>query len=244
MLTEIDGSSIAARRLILRDSLAILSLTLVTVSLFAVTLFLFRSFSAHRATIAQIWFQQGRRDLLANKPADAVAALRNALSYGPDTREYELLLAQALGRAGQTEESYNYFMGLWEAEPGDGEINLQLARLAAQRNDRQAAVNFYRASVYGTWEGDGVARRASVRLELARFLIAMQDTAAARIELLIVGGNSPESYPLDMTLGSLLQQSDDSADAWTYYRKAAVLRPNDAAALQAVASTDPVLAPQ
>jgi hypothetical protein len=65
---------------------------------------------------------------------------------------HELLLAQALGDAGHTEESYNYFLGLWETQPGSGFINLRLARLAAKKNDMQAAINYYRAAIYGIFE--------------------------------------------------------------------------------------------
>jgi predicted Zn-dependent protease len=220
MLTEIDGTSIATRRLILRDSLAILSLTLVTLALFAVTLFLFRSFTAHRAALAQSSAALGARELASGNAAAAVLDLRAALAYAPGTRAYELLLAQALGEAGQIEESYNYFLGLSEAEPGNGFINLELARLAARRNDRVAAVNFYSAAINGTWQGDGIARRADVRLELARYLIQAHRSAEARMDLLIVGGNAPETPALDLTLADLLRQAGDPTDAATYYQKA------------------------
>jgi tetratricopeptide (TPR) repeat protein len=233
MATEIDPRSIALRRLMLRDSLSILSLTFATVVLFFITLFLFRSSSAHRANLAQRWSDRGRDALNASRPAEAIVDLRTALTYAPGTRSYQFLLAQALGEAGHTEESYQYFLTLWDAEPGNGLINLQIARLAAQRKDRQAAVNFYRASIYGTWEGDGVARRAEVRLELARYLIQGGNLEAARLELLIAGGNAPDNYDRDMAVASLLQQTQDTADAWTYYQRAIAARPSDIAALAA-----------
>jgi len=220
MLTEIDGTSIETRRLILRDSLALLSLTLVTLALFAVTLFLFRSFTAHRTALAQSSADLGARELASANPSAAVLDLRNALAYAPGTRAYELLLAQALGEAGHTEESYNYFLGLSDAEPGNGFVNLELARLAARRNDSVAAINFYGASINGTWQGDGVARRAEVRLELARYLIQTGHPAEARMDLLIVGGNAPETPDLDLTLADLLRQAGDPTDAATYYEKA------------------------
>src|SRR5579863_8745700 len=100
MTTEIDQRSIAMRRLILRDSLAILSLGLGTVVLFAITLFLFRSFSTHRADLAQRWAARGSQALDAGKADEAIVDLRAALTYAPGTRAYELLLAQALGEAG------------------------------------------------------------------------------------------------------------------------------------------------
>ncbi len=124
-------------------------------------------------------------------------------------------------------------MGLWEAQPGNGEINLALARLAAQRRDPQSAIRFYRASIYGTWEGDGVIRRAAVRLELARYLVANHDPATARMEALIAAGNMPDDYNFDMALGDLLQQAADPTDAWGYYRRAVADKPNQPAALEA-----------
>lgn len=233
MLTETEERTIAMRKLILRDALSILSLVLVTIVLFGFTLLLFRSFSAHRSELAQRWSDRGRRALQSGRPAEAMIDLRTALTYAPGTRSYELLLAQALGEAGHTEESYNYFMGLWESQPGDGFINLELARLAIKRNDPRAALNFYRASIYGTWEGDGVARRAQVRMELARYLIQRNQSALARMELLIVGGNSPSNYELDMTLADLFQQAGDDANGMTYYQKALTVKPNDVHALEA-----------
>ncbi len=231
---ETDERAVATRRLILRDSLAFLTLVLVTAALFAITLFLFRAFTAHRETLARRWSDRGAQAIQADKPGDAIADLRTALTYAPGRREYELLLAEALGEAGRTEESYNYFMGLWETEPGSGPINLQLARLAAKRNDRQAAIDSYRAAINGTWEGDGVTRRAGVRLELARYLIAENEPAAARLELLIAGGNMPETPGFDLTLGGLLEQSGDRADASAYYQKALAARPRDPVALAAM----------
>jgi tetratricopeptide (TPR) repeat protein len=236
MVAESDPVKIATHRLILRDSAAFAVVIFGTTLLFAVTLFLFRSFAARRAQLAGDWSAIGTNDLKAHNADAAVGALRTALVYAPGTRDYELLLAQALGEAdcsGCREESYNYYMSLWEAAPGDGSINLALARLNAQRNDRQSAINSYRAAIYGTWEGNGVDRRANVRLELARYLIAAQDFTAARLELLIAGTNAPENFDRSMAIASMLQQANYPIDAWTYYQKAIADRPDDPAALDA-----------
>ncbi len=224
--------SLAKRRLLLHDSLTFLVLSLITGALFLVTLFLFRSFSSHRSELAIRWSDRGRQALHASKPEQAIAALRTALSYAPGTRSYELLLAQALEDAGRTEEASNYFMNLWTTQPGDGFINLELARLAAKKDDPQSAIKYYRASIYGTWEGDGVVRRREVRLELARYLIAQHDTNAARIELLIAAGNSPDDPRLDRTLAELLVQAGDLADGLGYYQKILRDEPRNQAALE------------
>ncbi|MBN9614267.1 MAG: tetratricopeptide repeat protein [Acidobacteriales bacterium] len=223
--------SLARRRLFLRDSLTFLVLALITGTLFLVTLFLFRSFSSHRAELAVRWSGRGRDALNAGKPEQAIVALRTGLSYAPGTRSYELLLAQALETAGRTDAASNYFMNLWMAQPGDGFINLELARLSAKKNDPQNAVKYYRASIYGTWEGDGVVRRREVRLELARYLIAQNEMNAARIELLIAAGNSPGDPKLNRTLADLLVETGDMADGFTFYNKVLKDDPKDEAAL-------------
>jgi tetratricopeptide (TPR) repeat protein len=233
MTLETDDYSSMKRRLILRDTLTFLSLTLITVVLFAVTLFLFRSFAAHREQLAQRWSDRGQAALQSGHPDQAIVALRTALSYAPGERSYELLLAQALGDAGRYEESYNYFLVLWETQPGDGFINLSLARLAARKNDIQTAVNYYRASIYGTWEGDGTVRRREVRLELTRYLIAHHSLSSARTEILIAGGNAPDDLPLNLTLAALLEQADAPRDALHYYQKVLLQHPKNEAALAA-----------
>lgn len=233
MTVEADEYSSARRRLMLRDAVTFLGLTLVTAVLFAVTLFLFRSFAAHRAELAQRWSERGRTAIAQGKPDQAIVALRTALSYAPDERSYELLLAQALGDAGHLDEAYNYFLGLRETEPGDGFINLRMARLATQKGDTQAAVNYYRAAIYGTWEGDGTVRRREVRLELARYLIAHHDNNNARSELLIAGGNNPNDVGVALSLADLLQQAGDRQDALSYYQKVLAQEPKNETALVA-----------
>ena len=235
MTVETDEFSSARRRMIVRDAVSLLGLTLLTAVLFAVTLFLFRSFAAHRADLAQRWSERGREALNAGRPDQAIVALRTALSYAPDERSYELLLAQALGDAGHLEEAYNYFLGLWETEPGDGFINLRLARLAAQKRETQAAINYYHAAIYGTWEGDGTIRRRDVRLELARYLIARHDNNSARSELLIAGGNNPNDVGVELILAGLLQQAADPQDALNYYHKVLAQEPKNDPALAAAA---------
>lgn len=241
MVMDIGDSAIARRRLMLRDSVSMLTILLITGVLFGITLFLFRSFTSHRAELAQRWSDRGRRALQANRASEAVADLRTALLYAPGTRSYELLLAQALGEAGVQlkkpsliNESYNYFLGLWEMTPGDGYINLELARLAAHKGNRDDAVHYYRAAIYGTWEeGDGVERRADVRAELARYFIDQHDLQNARTELLIAAGNTPDTYERDLNLGRLFEAVQDPKDAETYYQKAIAARPEDAVALEA-----------
>jgi len=233
MIWETENDWSAKRRLILRDALTFLSLVAITAVLFAVTLFLFRSFASHREELAQRWAARGQAAISSGRPDQAIVALRTALSYAPGERSYELLLAQALGDAGYTEQSYNYFLGLWDTQPGNGFINLRLARLAAKKNDMQAAIDHYRAAIYGTWEGDGIVRRRDLRLELSRYLIAHHDLSSARTELLVAGGNAPDDLGLALTLAPLLEQAGAPYDAMNNYRKVLAREPGNQQALEA-----------
>jgi tetratricopeptide (TPR) repeat protein len=232
MTLAVDNERDIKRRLIFHDAVTFLSLTLITAVLFAITLFLFRSFASHREELAQRWSERGRMALSSGHPDQAIVALRTALSYSPGNRTYELLLAQALGDAGHLDESYNYFLGLWETQPGDGFINLRLARLAAAKKDMQSSVNYYRGAIYGTWEGDGAVRRREVRLELSRYLIAHHDLSGARTELVVAGGNAPDDVGLALTIAPLLEQAGAPADALNYYRKVLAREPENRTALE------------
>jgi tetratricopeptide (TPR) repeat protein len=233
MTVETENDRSLKRRLILRDSLTFLTLTLITAVLVAVTLFLFKSFAVHRQELAQRWAARGQAAIAAGHPDQAIVALRAALSHAPGQRSYELLLAQALADAGRTDEAYNYFLGLWETQPGNGIINLRLARLAAKKNDLQAAINYYRAAIYGTWEGDAPLRRRDLRLELSRYLIAHHDLSSARTELLVAGGNAPDDVGLALTIAQLLEQAGAPHDALHYYQKILARDPNYQQALEA-----------
>jgi len=232
MMASKDEVRVAKRRLLLHDSFVFVGLTLISIALFLVTLFLFRSFSSHRVKLAQRWYARGVKDLAENHAEQAVASLRAALDYAPGDHDYELLLAQALGQAGDTDEAEAYFLTLWETEPGSGPLNLQLARLAAKKGREADAIRSYRASIYGTWEGDGSVRRREVRLELVRHLMSKQDLATAKSELLIAAGNAPDDSAIKGGIADLMMQAGDFGSALVQYEKILVGDPKNLHALQ------------
>jgi tetratricopeptide (TPR) repeat protein len=220
----------ASRRgLIVHDSLAFLALLGTAVALFGVTLFLFKSFQAHRADLALRWSARGRAELSHHQPEQAVVALRTALSYdseGANERGDQLLLAQALYAAGHSDEATNYFLNLHDATPGDGFINLQLAHIAAGKGEEAEAEDYYRAAIYGSWEGDAVTRRRQTRLELADYLIQHHQLAEARNELFTVAGNAPTDLPLNLAVAGKLSSAGFEQDALTFYKKASTIDPH------------------
>ena len=221
------------RQLMVHDGIAFLILAVITAVLFVATLLLFRSFSAHRVELAHRWADRGRLALQQSRPADAIAAFRTSLSYAPGDRANEFLLAQALADDNRLEEATDYFLNLWDAQPGDGFINLQLARLARRNRTQssvQSAVDYYHDSIYGNWNGDGTLHRRDVRLELANYLIDINRQPAARAELIIAAGNAPSIPDLQIALGDTFIRAGDPANASREYQQAFTEDPRNAVA--------------
>ncbi len=210
----------AQQRILLRDTGALGTLSVLIVVLSFVTYLLFHSFTSHRQMLENRWRQRGEAAMSAGKPDVALNDLHAALAYAPDDRGLQIELAMALAAAGKTQEAQTYFNTLLEAEPGNGMINLQLARLAIRQGHAQEAVDSYQSAVDGTWNGDAFTRRRDIRLELAKFLIAQRRFPEARSLLLIASGNGPDNPPLQLMIGGMLEQADDPSDAIDVYHKA------------------------
>lgn len=219
------------RRVILRDSVTLLVLLFSALALYAVTTFLFQSFSARRAQLGRQFAVQGQRAMNRGDAAEAVHDLRLSLSYAPDETGNRLLLAEALAQAHHVEEARSYFLSLLETQPADGFLNLQLARLARQKKETQSAIDFYRAATAGNWNGDPGDERFRVQLELADYLIQLGDLPSARAELLIAAADAPDDPSVALMLGERFEQAGDASDALNLYRKAIKLNPKGSAAL-------------
>lgn len=218
-LTPVERSQ--RRRLILQDGLALLGLTAITICIAVLTYFFFNSFREHRRVLEKRWYARGQKALASGHPDDAVQDFRSALSLSTANVSYEMSLAEALAAAGRIDEAYAYFSTLHDAEPGDGFLNLQLARLEVRRNNPSAAIDFYRSALNGAWRGHGTARRLDIRLELAKYLLSLGKTNEAQGELLTAEGNSLDNPAALYSIAQLLRQADDPSDAWTAYQRVA-----------------------
>jgi tetratricopeptide (TPR) repeat protein len=139
--------------------------------MFGVTALLARSYHAREEGLAAEWYQLGSRELDAGKPERAIEDFRNSLSYGPDNREVQLRLAEALLADGRFSETRSYLVNLWESAPGSGQVNLDLARLAVRSGDVDDAIRYFHGAILGGWDKEPIAQRRKVRLELCEFLL-------------------------------------------------------------------------
>jgi tetratricopeptide (TPR) repeat protein len=230
------------RTLIFRDTVALVSIFFITVALAVATYFLFNSYSEHRRELAARWFTRGATAMDAHQPTIAIDDYHSALLYAPGQRQIEIALASALGSAGRIQEAIAYFNTLHDAEPGNGEINLQLARLATRAGNQDQAKLYFHAAIYGNWEGDGYLQRRAARLELVRYLISQGNYDQARSELLVASGNAPSSdLEMQSKIAALLAEDHFPADALNLYQQILTQHADYLDALQGAAAAAYIL---
>lgn len=195
-----------------------------------------RSIAARNRTrnveIGNIWFRQGQQQLRAGNTPEAIDSFRNATTNDHDNANYTLALAAALAAEDHIEEARQALLRLRASAPESGEINLNLARLAAKENKMPEAVRYYHNALYGAWPPDQMAtQRTKVRAELVRFLLAAGDNSEALSELLLLSSDIPDNGPAHDNVGQLFLEAGDSQHAMEQFTRALRLNGKDPDAL-------------
>jgi len=214
-----------------RNELLLLSV-LVLIILFGVTTFSVKAYHAKERVLAQQWYAAGERELKAGRAEAALEDFRSALIYTRNDSRVELQLAHALVAAGHLTEARAYLLGLWESEPGNGTLNLELARLAAHSSSAAEAVQYYHNAVYGQWDDDPAQHRRRAGLELAEFLLRVGQKAQAQAELIALTADLPSDPALETQVATLLLKTGEYEHAAPLFRQALRLRPNYTPALE------------
>src|SRR5215469_15621544 len=150
------------------------------------------------------WFAKGEEDFHSGNATSALRDYRNALLYSPANANFQFHLAQALAANGRNEEARAYLVTLLSDSPGSGEINLELARIAAESGSKMTldAIRYYHAAIYGVWDADPIARRWQVRRELCEYLLNNNEMNQAEAEIIALADNaSPEDIPAQKAAG-------------------------------------------
>ena len=196
---------------------------------FALTHSVVSHYKDQRLRLAADWSERGNHDL-ASRPDAAAVDFQTALSYGPDRVMDRLRLSQALTAAGRPAEARAELLTLWTETPGDGEVNLELARLSARDGDITDAVRYYHAAIDGAWATGARSARHQARLELARLLLAAGQRLAAQSELIALIDDLPPDSKAMTEVGSLLADAGADNRALTLLRSALALDPSNAPA--------------
>jgi tetratricopeptide (TPR) repeat protein len=120
---------------------------------------------------------------------------------------------------------------LRDSAPEDPDINLQLARLAVERQDVTEALRFYRSAVYAPWPPEQLNTRRQVRFELIRFLFTHNQAGRAQSELLALATDLPDDPAVRMEAAQLFATAGDAEHALDQFQHALGVAPEDPLAL-------------
>jgi tetratricopeptide (TPR) repeat protein len=202
-----------------RETILLLCIPALAV-LFVFTSFAAKTFFSGQRAVAEEWYRRGERDLKAGQAQGAIEDFNRALVYSRTNRLYRLRLAQAMLAADQSEEAQPYLLNLWERMPGDGTVNLELARLAERRGAVAEAVRFFQNAIYGAWDADPEKQRRQVRLELCEFLLSRGLRNEAQAALIPLAADLPKDAELHARVGALLLRAEEYSRALGTFREA------------------------
>lgn len=196
---------------------------LIVLSILGVVFFLAvtglsRVYFRQRESLGARWFNRGISDLKAKNFEAAVTDLRTALLYSRDDYSYQLNLAEALVGLNRAGEASAYLLNLWDREPDNGVVNLELARIARQQGRTDQAVRYYHNAEYAVWPRDQESQRRDARLELIDLLLQIKDHGNAQAELIALAANVDDEPGIQKTLGDLFTRAGDYEHALAAYR--------------------------
>jgi thioredoxin-like negative regulator of GroEL len=189
-----------------REIVLLTTLLLLLVSI-AFTAFAARMYHKKYHVLADEWFAKGEQDFRAGNAAAALSDYRNALLYSPGNTNFQFHLAKALAATGRDDEARAYLTSLLSEAPGSGEINLELARIAAREGPKgmPEALRYYHAAIYGEWGTDSIAKRWQIRREFCEYLLNNRAISQAEAEIIELADNTgPEDLNGQTIAGDLL----------------------------------------
>lgn len=219
-----------------RQPVTLALLTGLAILFFLAVSALARIHDAQRQSLAQRWAGRGVDALKAQQFTAAVEDFRTALLYSRDNGAYQLSLAQALMGLNRSDEAHAYLVNLWEREPDNGLVSLELARIAANKNQTEDALRYYHNSIFGTWNSDPDAQRRKVRLELIGYLMRINAHLRAEAEIIDLASTVGDNPQQQQQLGEMFLQVGDNQRALAAFRASLKLQRNNAAALAGAAA--------
>jgi len=200
-----------------REPVILALLFALAVVLFLAVSGLSRIYHAQQESLGNRWFARGVADLKEQDFERAVREFRTALLYSRDNYSYQLNLAEALIGLKRTNEAYAYLVNLWEREPENGLVDLELARIGAQKGQTEQALRYYHDAIYATWPGNQQVERRDTRLELVGFLLGINAKTQAQSELIALAANLADDASEQARVGDLFLQAQDYEHALAEY---------------------------
>jgi len=195
-------------------------LAALAVACFLVVTGLSHAYEQQRESLGTRWFSRGVADQNAKRFDAAVTDFRAALLYSRENYAYQLNLAEALIGMKHLGEASAYLLNLWDRQPDDGLVNLELARIAAQQGKNDQAIRYYHGAVNDVWPRDQEFQRRTARVELIELLLRLDQTADAQSELIALEANAGDNPELQKQIGDFFARAGDFDHALVSYNAA------------------------
>jgi CIC family chloride channel protein len=202
-----------------------------------ITAFLSYFYRTQRVTRAQQYFKLGNELMEADRDEEAIEQFRHALSIS-HSGEQRLALAQALVKAGRTNEAETYFRELLREHPDSGPANLGLGRVLFQRGDAAQGADHYHRAIYGSWPKDPRESRAQARLELVNALGKAGFKKEAQSELMALAADLPAASAIRKRVAELLLRFGSTRESADIYQQILKTDDNDFEALGGLAEAE------
>jgi tetratricopeptide (TPR) repeat protein len=229
--TDAGAKRLDFRRYLRREPVMLALLSALAVVFFVAVTALSHIYHAQQSSLGNRWFTRGVTDLKQGHFDRAVTEFRAALLYSRDDYDYQLNLAEALIGVKRSAEASSYLVNLWEREPENGLVNLELARIAAQKQETEPALRYYHNAIYAAWPGDQQVQRRDTRLELIEYLLNIGAKPQAQAELIALAANLEDDPAQQARVAILFLQVQDYEHALAEYRLSLRAQPHEATAL-------------
>ncbi len=183
------------------------------------------------------WYRRGQQQIAEGRVDDAIDAFRRATVRNRTDKRYVLALARALAIKRDDDAARSALLTLRESAPEDPDINLELARLAAARQDVTEALRFYHNALYAPWPSEQTDARRRARVELIHFLLTHDQVSRALSELLALSTDLPDDVPRHLEVARLFAQAGDHGHALEQFQRALRLAPENGDALAGAGQT-------
>lgn len=215
-----------------RQPVVVALLSTMAVVAFAAVSGMSSVYHSQQISLATYWASRGEADLKARRYTPAVAEFRTSLLYSRDNYSYQFDLAEALVGEKRTAEASAYLLNLWDREPENGMVNLELGRIAAANKEPDQALRYFHNAIYATWPDDQQQSRQKARLELIGYLLKNNYKPQAQAELIALAANVDDDPSRLLLVGNLFVQAQDYTDALSAYRRSLNASSHNVAALE------------
>lgn len=201
-----------------RETILLICLALLAV-LFVITGFAVKLYHNREKALGGHWYTRGEESLQNGNPEAAVLDFRTALLHAADNPVYQLRLAQALIDSNRLVEARSYLLRLWETNPADGQVNLELARVAMRQGNVPEVISYFHNAIDGVWPSNSEDQRRKLREQLCEYLIEKGRRTEALAELMALSSQTPDNAQLRTQVAELFLKAQDYDIALGEFRR-------------------------